>query len=79
MARSFHDEPVDDATLERVLDAARRAPSAGHAQGTELLVLQGSAARTRFWDLALPEERRADFAWPGLLRRLDRINPDYRN
>jgi nitroreductase len=68
MVRSFHDAPVDGPALERVLDAARRGPSAGHAQGSELLVLQAPEARARFWDGALPEPRRATFPWPGLLR-----------
>jgi nitroreductase len=68
MVRSFQDRPVGALALGRVLDASRRGPSAGHAQGTELLVLQDADARTRFWDLALPAERRAGFAWPGLLR-----------
>jgi nitroreductase len=68
MVRSFADRPVGPPVLERLLDAARRGPSAGHAQGTDLLVLQDDDARTRFWALALPEERRTGFAFPGLLR-----------
>jgi nitroreductase len=68
MVRSFQDRPVGALALGRVLDAARRGPSAGHAQGTELLVLQDPDARACFWDLALPPERRDAFPWPGLLR-----------
>lgn len=68
MVRSFASEPVDDDVVARLLDLARRAPSAGNAQGTDLLVLRHPEARERFWSLTLPVERRADFAWPGLLR-----------
>lgn len=68
MVRSFHDAPIDDHVLERLLDLARRGPSAGHAQGHELLVLQAPEVRARFWDTALPEAKRATFPWPGLLR-----------
>lgn len=68
MVRSFHDRAVSASVLERVLDAARRGPSAGHSQGTDLLVLQQPAARQRFWHLTLPDDRRASFPWPGLLR-----------
>jgi nitroreductase len=68
MTRSFHERPIEPDVLERVLDAARRAPSAGNSQGWELLVLSEPADRARYWDLTLPEERRAAFPWPGLLR-----------
>ena len=68
MVRSFAERPVSAQVLDRLLDAARRGPSAGHAQGTDRLVLQDEQVRTRFWSLALPEERRSGFAFPGLLR-----------
>jgi len=68
MVRSFADAPIGGSVLKRVLDVARRAPSAGNAQGSELLVLTDPVARARFWNLTLPLERRGDFAWPGLLR-----------
>lgn len=42
--------PVDDAVLAALLDQASRAPSAGHSQGRDLLLLRG-AARERFWDV----------------------------
>ena len=67
MVRSFTGEAVDAAVLDRLLDHARRAPSAGHAQGTAFVVLEGSAT-DRYWDAALDPSRRAGFAWPGLLR-----------
>jgi nitroreductase len=68
MVRDFDGSPVDDALVEGILDAGRRAPSAGNTQGTELLVLRGPADTQRYWSITLPEERRATFGWSGLLR-----------
>jgi nitroreductase len=42
--------PVPPETLEDLLDLATRAPSAGHTQGWELLVLTSPEDRDRFWD-----------------------------
>jgi len=39
MVRSFTDQPVDPAVVERILDAARRGPSAGYSQGVEFVVV----------------------------------------
>jgi len=51
MVRSYDPtRPVDDAVLTDLLDQASRAPSAGHSQGRDLLVLRGEA-RERFWDV----------------------------
>lgn len=68
MTRSFDPRPLDSALLEELCLLARRAPSAGFAQGTELIILEGPEALGSFWDLTLPAGRRADFAWPGLLQ-----------
>lgn len=68
MTRAFLDEHVAPALVEDILDLARRAPSAGNTQGTAFLVLEGPEAVGRYWAATLPEERRADFPWPGLLR-----------
>jgi nitroreductase len=43
--RRFTDEPVDDATLARCLDAARSAPSGANAQRWRFVVLRSPAAR----------------------------------
>ncbi|OBK48342.1 nitroreductase family protein [Mycobacterium kubicae] len=43
--RRFTDEPVDDATLKRCLDAARWAPSGANAQGWRFVVLRSPAQR----------------------------------
>ncbi len=37
--------------MDRLLDAARRGPSAGFSQGTDFLVLDDPAALARFWQL----------------------------
>ncbi len=50
--RSFTNEPVDDATLHRVLDTARFAPSGGNAQGWHVIVVKSPQIRTQIRDLA---------------------------
>lgn len=65
MVRSFDTRSVDDEVLDRVLDAARRAPSAGLSQPVDLLVLTAAEDRERFWSLAFPiPEERASYRWP---------------
>lgn len=68
MCRDFTPKPIDPAVLGRVLGAAARAPAAGNADGTHLLVLEGPDETGRYWDVTLPAERRAAFRWQGLLR-----------
>lgn len=68
MVRSFDPRPVAPDVLDRVLDAARRGPSAGFSQGVDLLVLEGREQTARYWDLALADPAvRAGFRWQGLL------------
>jgi len=67
MTRSFGSAPVGVGIIDECLDLASRAPSAGKTQGWHLVGLSGSHV-ARFWDCTLPRERRASFAWPGLLR-----------
>lgn len=43
--RRFTDQPVDDATLTRCLDAARWAPSGANAQGWRFIVLRSPGLR----------------------------------
>ena len=43
--RRFNDEPVDDATLARCLEAARWAPSGANAQGWRFVVLRSPGQR----------------------------------
>ena len=66
MVRAFDTRAVDREVVDRVLDAARRAPSAGNSQGWVFVVLEGDETR-RFWDVTLPEERRGTFRWKQLL------------
>jgi nitroreductase len=67
MVRSFTAEAVAPALVDRLLDGARRAPSAGNTAGTAFVVLEGVETE-RYWEVALPGEARAGFGWPGLLR-----------
>lgn len=67
MTRSFSPSPVDPSVIDRCVDLARRAPSAGKSQGWHVIVLEGEEA-LRYWDVALPPERREGFAFQGLLR-----------
>jgi nitroreductase len=71
--REFTDEPVDDAVLHGILDAARFAPNGGNRQGWHVIVLRDPAIRTRVRDLymlgwreytAHTRERKVPFA-PG--------------
>ncbi len=66
MVRAFDPQRIDPEVLDRVLDAARRAPSAGNSQGWDFVVLEG-VDTAKFWDVTLPPERRATFRWQQLL------------
>lgn len=66
MTRAFRTDPVDPVVLDRMVDLASRSPSAGKTQGWHLLVLEGTAT-ARYWDITLPEPKRADFRWQQLL------------
>jgi nitroreductase len=68
MVRHFTAEPVDAEILDRILDQARRAPSAGYTQGFAFLVLEGAEQVGRFWDATFPAPERAGFRWPGLFQ-----------
>lgn len=65
MCRSFRPEPVDPGLLERLVELASRAPSAGKTQGWHLVVLHDDETDL-FWRHAFPAERRDGFRWPGL-------------
>ncbi len=52
MVRSYDpDRPVPREMLETLLDLAVRAPSAGHTQGWQFLVLDDLTSRGRFWSV----------------------------
>ena len=51
MVRSYEpDRPVPHRVVDRLLDHAVRAPSAGFSQGWDFVVLREPADRDRFWD-----------------------------
>lgn len=52
IVRNYTDEPVDPAALERILDTARRAPSAGFSQGQAFVVVTDPTRRRRIAELA---------------------------
>lgn len=51
MVRNYGPDPVDAAALERILDAARRGPSAGYAQGQHFIVVTDARDRARIAEL----------------------------
>lgn len=67
MSRSFSDQAVDALVLSSCIDLASRAPSAGKSQGWHVLLLENESTH-RYWDVALPADRRESFAFPLLLR-----------
>ena len=67
MVRSFDGRPLGPGVLDRLLDGATRAPSAGFTQGWAFVVLEGREQTDRFWSCTLPVRERATFRWPRLL------------
>jgi nitroreductase len=56
MVRNYDpDRPVPPEVLQRVLEHAIRAPSAGFSQGWGFLVLSSAEERDRFWAAATPK------------------------
>ncbi len=68
MVRNYEDRPLPPGALDRILDNATRAPSAGFTQGWEFLVLEGGEETGRFWDATFADGSKDGFAWPGLFR-----------
>jgi len=52
--REFLPDPVDEATVARILDTARFAPSGGNRQGWRVVVVQDEGKRAALRDLYLP-------------------------
>jgi nitroreductase len=64
MVRRFGPRPVAPEAVDRLLDHAVRAPSAGFTQGWSFLVLTTDAERERFWAAATPPDSERDMsAW----------------
>ncbi len=59
MVRRFDRRPVPREIVDRIIDAGRRAPSAGFAQGLELLVLDTPETIGTFWKTTKDPE----FGW----------------
>ena len=53
-ARDYTDRPLDDATLHRILDHARFAPSGGNRQGWHVIVLKDRQVRKQLANLMEP-------------------------
>jgi nitroreductase len=69
MVRTFLDVPLPDGALNRLLENAVRAPSAGFSQGWAFLALEGREETERFWSATFPEEgehSRSSFGYQGL-------------
>ena len=65
MVRAFEDRAVDPAVVDRLLEHAIHAPSAGFSQGWAFLVLTEPDDRARFWDAVFPH-RGDTFGHPGI-------------
>ena len=65
MTRAFLGTPVPPGVFDECVDTARRSPSAGNAQGWNLIVFTGDGTQ-RYWDIAFPVGNREGFAFPGL-------------
>jgi nitroreductase len=68
MCRNFSDRPVPPEVVDRLLDRARRAPSAGHSQGWAFVVLSGTEETGRFWSADSDPAWLDDPTLPGLVR-----------
>jgi nitroreductase len=55
MVRAFQDRPVDPEVVDRMLEHAVHAPSAGFSQGWAFLVLTEPDDRARFWEAVFPD------------------------
>jgi nitroreductase len=51
MVRNFSDKPVDTLVIERILDLARRGPSAGFTQGQDFIVITKSDLKDAIADI----------------------------
>ncbi len=56
MVRHFSNQAVDREVLDRIAEAAQRAPSAGFSQGQRLMVVTGPAGRARIAEICGEEE-----------------------
>jgi len=57
-ARDFTDDPLPDATLLKILDQARFAPSGGNRQGWRVIIVRERATREALSALSVPAAKR---------------------
>ena len=57
-AREFTSDPVEDATLYRILENARFAPSGGNRQGWRVIIIRDPATKAAIAEAAIPAARR---------------------
>jgi nitroreductase len=67
MVRNFADKAVPTEIIDRMLQNALHAPSAGFSQGWAFLVLQGDEQTGTFWDAVFSREREK-FRWAGMFK-----------
>jgi nitroreductase len=63
MVRRYDGRPVDPAVVDRMLDNAVHAPSAGFSQGWSFLVLDRPEDLAAFWASTTPEDADPGNAW----------------
>jgi nitroreductase len=69
MVRSFSGRPVPGPLLDRLLDGALRAPSAGNTGGWDMVVLRSGPEMSVLWETTTTAQWRAESRrWPGLER-----------
>lgn len=68
MVRNYTDDPVDADVLNRILDRAQRAPSAGFSQGVSFVVVTDEGRRRQIAELAHEDEYLADGFDPWISR-----------
>jgi nitroreductase len=70
MVRSFSSEPVGPETLDRIVLAALRSPTAGNTRGTAWVALEGPEETAVYFDATTDDRWRADHpGWNEGLRR----------
>jgi nitroreductase len=63
MVRRYTGEPVAPAQLDRILENAVRAPSAGFSQGWAFLVLDTPADVARYWEIFVDDSEEETDRW----------------
>ena len=66
MVRNFEDRPIPPEVVDRILNNAIRAPSAGFSQGWAFIVFEGAEQTARFWSATFPGGGRDRFTYQGL-------------